>query len=192
MVADVNFLYPLLASVGSVLTGSFGLFSPFFRSEAEFKKDANWHLSLLRGKKIDKLKLFVEHTINEKIKEQGDEDSESTNVPYIQDIYEYFIDEIETYQNINNKIFKNLKIYSKFNFTFMLSIILSIITIIVTSIAFKINPILQKYFYELFIIFLIIICLQMVLILVLRHIDSGSDVIYSDRIFKGKNNEFRN
>ena len=103
-ILSVPMMYPIISGVCSLLVSLFGLFSPFICTEQEFIKDSNWHISLLRGMRIDKLKGFISEACNVSINENS---SNTTKVSYITDIYECFIDDMEEYILVDNKIRKS-------------------------------------------------------------------------------------
>ena len=181
-ILSVPMMYPIISGVCSLLVSLFGLFSPFICTEQEFIKDSNWHISLLRGMRIDKLKGFISEACNVSINENS---SNTTKVSYITDIYECFIDDMEEYILVDNKIRKSLNKYKITNTSFMIVLWFSVATIVFSLICKHViafNRCLNLLFY--FSIFLVIV--QLINIIYLRYLCISSQDTYKHNIFKGK------
>lgn len=176
----VPVIYPIISGICSILVSLFGLFSPFICTEQEFIKNSNWHISLLRGMRIDKLKGFVSETLN-----INENNSSDTRVSYIRDIYECFVDDMEEYIIVDSKIRKHLSRYKTINSSFMIILWFSVATIVASLICKHIsnlNPFLNFLFY----FSIILVLFQLVNILYLRHLCISSQDTYQHNIFKGK------
>lgn len=179
-ILTVPITYPIISGICSLLVSLFGLFSPFICTEQEFIKNSNWHISLLRGMRIDKLKGFISEALN-----INENNSSDTRVSYIRDIYECFVDDMEEYIIVDNKIRKCLNKYKIINSSFMLILWFSVATIVASLICKHIsvlNPCLNFLFY----FSIILVVLQLINILCLRHLCISSQDTYQHSIFKGK------
>ncbi len=171
------FLYPLLSAIGTMLTGTYALFSPFIKSEADFIKEANLHISQIRGLKIKKITKYSDYLFNEK------SGNNNGGFLYVEDVPADFVDCIDYYFKVEQKIKKNKSIYSSLNWTFIISIIISFIMVLL-SILFNSIIELNKYLITLFVIEFIILSTQIIVAIILRSIISSIDELYQDKIFK--------
>ncbi len=179
---SVPMIYPIISGICSLLVSLFGLFSPFICTEQEFIKSSNWHISLLRGMRIDKLKGFILETFNLNINENS---SDNTKVSYITDIYECFVDDMEEYILVDNKIRKCLDKYRMTNTSFMLVLWLSVATIIASLICKHISA-LNQCLNFLFYFSILLVIVQLINIIHLRCLCISSQDTYQHNIFKGK------
>ncbi len=172
-----TFLYPLLSAIGTMLTGTFALFSPFIKSEADFTKEANLHISQIRGLKIKKITKYIDYIFNEK------SGNNNGNFLYVEDIPADFVDCIDYYFYVEQKIKVNKSRYSILNWVFIISIIISFIMVLL-SILFNSISELNKYLVNLVVIEFIILSIQIIVAIILRSIGSCVDELYQDKIFK--------
>lgn len=178
----VPVIYPVLSGVLTLGISLFSLFSPFVGTEIEFTKDANWYLTILQGRRIDKLKRFISEVLNIKIAEDN---PENNRMPYVTDIYEYFATDIEEIIFLENKIRKFLNNYRKTMTSFMIVLWLSVASIIL-SLIFKQLISLNIFLNYIFYFAIILVFIQLFNIIYLRYIFIHSQNTYQQHIFRGK------
>ena len=182
-ILTVPITYPIISGILSLLISLFGLFSPFICTEREFINDVNWYLSKLRGLRIDKLKGFISETFNINI--ANDSLENSSKLPYIIDIYECFVDDIEEIIFTDNELRKYLNKYRLTNTSFMIVLWFSVASIVISLICNHVklfNGLLNYIFY--FTVLLVVI--QLANIIYLRYLCIHTQDTYQQNIFRGK------
>lgn len=184
---QTSVLYPIISGVCSLIISLFGLFKPFICSERDFIHDANWHLSIIRGIRIDKLEAFISDVLNTKIAENNKENVQN-KISYIANIYECFADDLEECVIIDIKIKALLDKYRLANTLFM-AVIWITVTTIVLSLLFNRVTLLNSYLNWLFYLSLFLFFVQLLNILYLRKLSILSQDLYQHNIFRSTKNE---